>query len=361
MHTAIRNHYKPINLVLVGFTIFVLLVISALLMQRFASSVGVSVHTTSIQTWTLSGPVTALAFSPDGSLAAVGLKDGSIQLRPVMDGKQRNNFIAYHNDEIATLVFSHNGQMLASTGEDNAIRLWQVRDGSLLQEWTNGRFAVQAIAFDPQDRVLASNGANGTVQIWDISDGNIVTTLPGSVRSSGSYMAFVMCLQFNRTGQVLMAGTDDYTIQQWQLPGGKMVHSQQSSVRQFNSGGVSNAAFSPDDHVVAMTSGCNPDIYLWQAEDGKLLHTLQGHRTDIWSLAFSPDGQRLASGSGQHCQFDDGGLLDTSIRVWSVSGGRQETELRGHTDSVASLAWSSEGNLLASGSYDGTVRLWQLK
>ena len=113
---------------------------------------------------------------------------------------------------------------------------------------------------------------------------------------------------------------------------------------------------------VAVTLEGIPNIYVWRLGDGQLLHPLEGPRTDIWSLAFSPDGHMLASGGGRSMVSDDWlSPRDMSIRIWSMDSGRELVKFTGHTDNVRSLAWSPDGTLLASGSDDGTVKLWKAK
>ena len=82
---------------------------------------------------------------------------------------------------------------------------------------------------------------------------------------------------------------------------------------------------------------------------GRHLGTLTGHTNNVRSVAFSPDGQTLASGSD-----------DDTIRLWDVSTGRHLGTLTGHTNNVRSVAFSPDGQTLASGSYDDTIRLWDV-
>ena len=115
-----------------------------------------------------------------------------------------------------------------------------------------------------------------------------------------------------------------------------------------NRRGVYSVAFSPDGRILASGSR-DKTVRLWDMTTRQQLRTLAGHTSVVWSVAFSPDGRTLASGSA-----------DKTIRLWNAATGEQCAILTGHTAPVKSVAFSPDGITLASGSEDSTVRLWDL-
>lgn len=111
----------------------------------------------------------------------------------------------------------------------------------------------------------------------------------------------------------------------------------------------SNAVFSPDSQLLAIFSGHDDKFQLWSISNGRLLYTFEKHTDSVTSVDFSPDGQLLASGSRDH-----------TIHIWQVSNGTHIRSLNGHTDDVISVRFSPDGKTLATGSWDNTIRIWNV-
>ncbi len=117
---------------------------------------------------------------------------------------------------------------------------------------------------------------------------------------------------------------------------------------------VTSVAFSPqptDAAQMLLASGTEDGrVWLWRVSDGSLVRILGGHLCDVRSIAFSPGGKILTSGSR-------GG----TVKLWDVATGRElRTLMKGHTGTVWSTAFSRDGEMLASGAYGGAVRLWRV-
>lgn len=282
------------------------------------------------------GSILSVALSPDDQLLAATGANEDIHLWQVFDGQQ---FLTLrgHTSWVLSVVFSPDGQRLASGGEDCQIKLWNLKDGNCLATLIGHTDYVHSVSFSPNGKILASSSIDQTVKLWDAITGECLNTLHG-------HDGWIERVVFSPNGQLLASSSNDQTVKLWDAITGECIQTFYGHRDQ-----VSAVAFSPDNELLASCSG-DCTIKLWQVDTGECLNTLEGHRGQVWSIAFSTDGNLLASGSH-----------DRTIKLWDVSTGQCIRTLQGHASQVRSIAFNSHGSTIASGSGDQTIRFWDVQ
>ncbi|WP_133164060.1 WD40 repeat domain-containing protein, partial [Cuspidothrix issatschenkoi] len=338
--------------------------------------------------------VWSVAYSPDGQTLAGGSKDKTIKLWNVKTGNLLQTLTG-HSDRVRSVAYSPDGQTLASGSDDNTIKLWNVKTGNLLQtvECKNGKATVLqtltghsellwSVAYSPDGQTLASGSHDKTIKIWQVAASISkapVQQTPSQVSQPPVYKpqsqpvtipapkTTIPVKNTNLRKLLIIAilgliGTQVYGYQRYgvfpvdpisviaNLSSGISLEKTLTG-HSRNWGSVNSVAYSPDGKTLASGSD-DKTIKLWNARTGKLLQTLTGHSRNwgsVNSVAYSPDGQTLASGSD-----------DKTIKLWNARTGKLLQTLTGHSDSVNSVAYSPDGQTLVSGSDDKTIKIWNV-
>ena len=272
--------------------------------DRLVCRVGINrVAGSQIRTWSVStgqllrfvfsssqGLVESIAWSPDGKTLASANGDPTIRLWDMENGKQIRAL--GHDRDANYVAWSRDGKALASASADRTVRVWQAANGQSLRVLRGHSDDVTGVAWSPDGKLLASSSLDESVRVWDVATGELLRILNNSDR-------------------------------------------------------VRSVAWSPDGKTIAAGGQDGATIRLWEAQTGRLLHTIKGHQWWVWGLAYSPDGNTLASASA-----------DKTIRLWDAATGEPLRTLEGHRDEVRQIAWNPDGQMLASTSEDDTVRFW---
>jgi WD40 repeat protein len=300
----------------------------------------------------LSGPasgVTDMTISPDGKLVAASSLDGTIWLWRVSDG----GFVRIlqgHSDSVLSLDFSPDGTLLASGSSDRTVKMWRVDDGALVRT-ISGSFIgrVLRVVFSPDGSLFALADHQCFLQLRRADSGVLWRTLAQPdclARQEGTVSAWG--LTFSPDGEQLLAGESrpccGGSLQLWDVDEYRPPITLLGYHLRFR-----DLAYSPDGSMLAVAFEGSSVFWLIDADGGDPLRTFEDHSFQVNSLAFSPNGELLISGSG-----------DQKVHIWRVEDGALLYTLEGHTDDVNSVIFSPDGRTIASGSEDDTVILWGL-
>jgi WD40 repeat protein len=295
--------------------------------------------------------VVSVAFSPDGKrVASVGgdvvhrERPGEVKIWDVGAGQEPVDLHG-HTAIVSCVAFSPDGKRLATGSDDQTVRVWDLDTGHVLTLKTE--LGVWSVAFSPDGRHVAA-GDERAVTLWELPQGKKILTLENPTVSPTT-------IAFDKSGRLACGGLLTNTVAIWGL-----AKPRDPPMLKTLTGPVYALALSPDGKRLASASGkrlmsTTKDVFLppapgelkiWDLATEKEPVPLRGHALQVHSIAFSPDGKRIASGSA-----------DRTIRIWDSTNGNELLNLKGHVGVVTGVAFSPDGKQLVSGG-DQTARIW---
>ena len=246
--------------------------------------------------------VDALDFLSCGDILAVGRNRDAFKVWHISETEEVPIAEFTSPVELGRHVFAFAGYYVAFGGKSGTLYLWDLEHNEKPKSLVGHADHVWSVAFSPDTKRLASGSSDDTIRLWDVETGEEIATLP---------------LDKPVTTMAL--------------------------------------AFSPCGSVIA--GGMGGELRLWSTESlTTLLVIPQTQKQSPYALAFSPCGKYLASGT-----WWQRGMEKMAIRLWEVATGENIHTFWGHTTDVQSLAFSPDSTILASGSFDGTILLWDIK
>jgi WD40 repeat protein len=283
-----------------------------------------------------SSPANAVAFSPDGSLAAFASADKTVVIWDIERNRELRRCIG-HTASVWCVAFSPDGTRLLSGGKDATVRLWEVETARELKRFDGHGDLVTSVAFNPDGRKALSAGFDHEAILWDLERGGRVATF--TFRDVAKYLHHVA---FSPDGaRCLICG--DRTVFLVDAATG-------TAIGKFvgHTASVVNAAFSADGKRI-LSGSDDGTLRLWDAVKFTEIRVFTGHERGVKTVTLSADGKRALSGSS-----------DTTVRLWDAETGQEIKVFRKHVEPVAAVRFVGGGTQTLSVSRDAIVQLWQL-
>ncbi|PSB26485.1 NB-ARC domain-containing protein [Stenomitos frigidus] len=253
-----------------------------------------------------------------------------------------------HTGGIWKVAFHPEGKRLASSSLNGEIKVWDVESGQCLQTLLRNNSWIQALGFSPQGDLVSGSSFDATIHVWDSQTGECIRSMTLAAA------AYLLGLAFHPQEHYFVSAGNDDRLRWWDLETGDCFR----TIEADHGGHAWCVAFHPQGHWFA-SIGNDQVVKVWDAQSGECLRQMLGHSGIHGSIAFSPDGSILASGRS-----------DRIIRLWDVTTGQCLRVLEGHTSGVTSVVFlpvqplaklASQQQILASGSLDETIRLWDVQ
>ena len=240
-----------------------------------------------------------------------------------------------HTEAVTAVAVSPDGKLFASGSEDQSVRIWDAESGRVLRTLRGHESAVHSMVFSGDGERLATSGEYQHLKVWHTGRGQELLNLNLNYAGFSDVGPLWKRLASSRKGGVMIL---DMATGRELLP-----------LRAERMQNIQSVAFSPDGKRVA-AGNMDGQITIWNTESGQQLFASRGHSAWVTDLAFSPDSKLLASGSH-----------DRTVKLWDTESGREMISFHGHTGWVASVAFSPNGVHLASGSWDNMVKVWEVQ
>lgn len=318
-----------------------------------------------------------IAFSPDGSRLITASRDGAAKIWDSTMGEELLT-LAGHTAVITGVEFSTDGRRVATASMDGTAKVWDASSGDELLILSGDPVGVRKVTFSPDGTRLAITNPGGYVTVWDAFTGEeLLTSIPinGEIMDvafspDGTHMATagvggyanvcdaetgdelllltgqeggIFGVSFSPDGTRLATGAGDGTVRVW------TVSSCWELLTITIPGRFGRVAFNPDGSQIASGVGDDGMVKIWDTSSGDEVLSLNesGHEDRVESVAFSPDGFRLAIAS-----------MDGMASIWDITSGQHLWTLGGHNGGVHDIVFDPDGTHVATASMDGTAKVW---
>ena len=321
-----------------------------------------------VHTFVHDSVVCCVRLSPDGKLLATGCNRNTT-LYDTKTGQRIVQLIdpsvEKPDNYIRSVAFSPDGRTIATGSEDHMVRIWDIAFGKMKAVFGGHRQEIYSLAFTPDGTKVISGSGDRSAIIWNVETGKIdkqvfIEEPPRQSKQGEPHDAGVTSVAVSADGKYLVAGSLDHNVRIWEIATGRLLDKLKG-----HKDSVYSVAFIPGGRQI-LTGSLDKTLKIWEigslltaVEKGETidpsvsrcrpLQTLAGHKDFVLSVAATPDGQFVISGS-----------KDRAVNFWSPKDDTTQFVLHGHKNSVISIAMSEVNGLLATGSGDWQARIFKI-
>ncbi|MEW5311682.1 MAG: hypothetical protein WDW38_003377 [Sanguina aurantia] len=280
--------------------------------------------------------VSSYAYHKATGILAVGFTNGVFDLYQLPDF-QNLHTLSLSQERVTALTFNATGDWIAvGVAKLGQLLVWEWRSESYVLKQQGHYFDISAVAFSPDGSLIATGADDNKVKIFQQTSGFCFVTF-------SEHTAPVTAVAFLPSGHALLSASLDGTVRAFDLVRYRNFRTMTSPTPvQFGS-----LAVDPSGEIVVAGTVDTFQIYVWSLKTGRLLDILSGHEGPVSALAFSPTGPLLASAS-----------WDCTVRTWDVFEGKGAVEALQHGHDVLALAFRPDGKQLVASTLDGSIYFW---
>jgi len=332
-----------------------------------------------------------IALSVDGKYLILATSSGEVEILDIKSGAIVK-VLRGHRDKVLAVAVSHRGDYIVSGGEDNSIKIWDFRKKRLIKTLKAHNSSINSLTFSADDRyIISASGSfygrvDNTIRVWSLKKKILYKTL----RGHRDYINRVAILE---NGDYIISASDDETIRVWSIRGKRSKRFRLYKILEGQRSRVNSIDISSNGKYL-LSGSSDGVIRLWDIDANRVIREYSGQNSPILSVAFSGNERYIVAGSGEvlgNLRYSIGvynkktnrlfrkfksnryiGSIDVSrsryivagvqdsydVWVWDIKRGSLALKLRGHIGQINSVAISSLGSYIVSGSDDTTIKLW---